>query len=108
MDKKQTIKDLKKYYIKPSSELLVIITSQSRSGMSRRMKVLTKDFQDISYDVAKAIGYTWNDKGILVQGCGMDMTFSLMLSLTYAIYGDKQPKGLMGNGGNCIKWTATY
>ena len=105
---KQTIKNLKKYYIKPSSKLLVVITSQSKSGMSRRMKVLTKDFIDISYDVAQIIDYKWNEKGILVEGCGMDMTLSLMLSLTWVMYGDKKPKGLKGNGGSCIDWSVVY
>jgi len=107
MNQIEAIKKLKTL-VKPNHTLLVNIVSVSRSGMSRRIKVLTKDFIDISYLVAKAIDFSEDTrKGILVIGCGMDMAFSLMDNLTYALYGQKRMKGFKGNGGSCIAWEVT-
>ena len=68
----------------------------SASGMSRIIScfVVTKDgIANISYDVAKIVGWGFkNDKGlygIKVSGCGMDMGFHLIYSLSYCLYKDK-------------------
>lgn len=104
-DKQESIKYLKRN-IKPGGELLVNIISVSKSGMSRRMRVLNNKFIDLSYDVAKVIEWNHSDKGILVSGCGMDMCFHLIQTLSYYLYGNKN-KNFKGNGGTCIKWTVT-
>lgn len=92
-------------YIKPSSKLLIVIKSVSASGMSRRMQVLV-DYCNISRLVADLCGLTMNEKGIRVDGCGMDMTFWLADCITNALYGQDKPKELTGNGGSCLAWSS--
>ena len=85
--------------------LLIVIKSVSRSGMTRRMHVYSlKDHNYLSYYVARAIGWSMNDKGIKVDGCGMNMTLHLADTLTWAIFGKDKPAGLSGNGGSCISF----
>jgi hypothetical protein len=70
------------------------LKSVSASGMSRDMKALTvKDGQivDITWYVAKAcsVGSLKERNGqrvIRVGGCGMDMGFHLVYSLSYSLY----------------------
>ena len=94
--------------VKPSDKIVISIKSVSRSGMSRRMRVYASDLRDISYLVARAIDWSINDKGILVSGCGMDMTFHLADCLTYALYPELKKEfkntAFKGNGGSCIDW----
>lgn len=96
------LKSLKLY----NGKIKIVIKSVSRSGMSRRMRVYTKKDNDISWEVSRAINWPINDVGILIQGCGMDMTLALADHLTYALYGRKcrQMKSLKGNGGGMIDW----
>ena len=103
-EKKEAIEILKRDYIKPEDTLLVVIKSVSKSGMYRRMRVLTSDFSDISYYVARAIDSPLNDVGIGIGGGGMDMCFSLIDDLTWALYGKDKPECLKGNGGSTINW----
>jgi len=110
-EKNKKAKEYLKEYIKPSSRIGITIESVSRSGMTRRMKVYTKDFQNITHLISDLIGWSMNEKGILVSGCGMDMCFHLADTITMAMNWhnyDKgkeyTAKGLKGNGGNCIDW----
>lgn len=96
-----------KKYIKPSSKIIIFITSVSRSGMTRRMKVYTKDLSNITYLVGKLIDWSVNDEGIKVGGCGMDMAFHLADTITWGM-GWKKSKLLKGNGGSCIDWECIY
>lgn len=95
-----------KKFIKPSDTIAIVIKSVSNSGMSRRMRVYSKIMKDITYLVATLCELPNNDKGLLVQGCGMDMTFWLADHLTYSLYGYGKdlPKTLKGNGGKCLDW----
>lgn len=92
-----------KQYIKPSSEILIVIKSVSASGMSRRMRVLTSDFSDISYYVSDLLDLSINENGLLVTGCGMDMTFWLANAITRAMKWENK-KSFRGNGRSCIAW----
>jgi len=86
-------------------KLVIVIKSVSQSGMSRRMDVHTsKDHCWISHPVAVMLGNSVNDKGIRVDGCGMNMAFWLADALTGALFGKDGPAGLKGNGGSCIEW----
>lgn len=110
-EQKEAIGELKANFIIPSSKIIIQITSVARSGMSRRMKVYTEDMNEITYFVARAIDCSRNDMGILITGCGMDMTFWLANALTYALYGKDKPEELKGNGGGscgCIDWKSIY
>lgn len=90
-------------YITTKTKLLIVIKSVSNSGMARRMRVIVgKDFNDISYWIADLCDLSINEKGLLVQGCGMDMTFWLADYITAKLWLDKKPKNLYG----CLAWTS--
>ena len=107
--KQETKKDLLDYYIKPDTTLLIVIKSVSKSGMSRRMRVLTDDLSDITYLVGRLLGLNYKDyTGLLITGCGMDMTFWLADAITHELYGHDQEiikkLNFKGNGGSCLNW----
>jgi len=112
MDKKETrsseARDYLKTIIKPSDTIAIIITHTAQSGMSRRMKVYTKDFRNITGWIAELCDLSMNENGLRIIGCGMDMTFWLANDITKCLYGNKKPKGLKGNGGGCLNWVAIY
>lgn len=98
---------LLKNYIKPTDTIGICIKSVSNSGMARRMRVYTSDFSDITYYIADLIQNPINNTGILVKGCGMDMTFWLANYITIQLWPSKKPKSLKGNGGGscrCLNW----
>jgi hypothetical protein len=71
-----------------------IIRHVSRSGMQRAISVLasTEDggVQDVSWMVARAVGWrlhTHHD-GVKVDGCGMDMGFHLIYTMSQVVHGD--------------------
>ena len=90
-EKKDAIDNIKKNQ-KKGDTLKTIVIKVAPSGMSRRIKVL--DIKDgnpsyWSYYVAKALGYKLKDDGsILVQGCGMDMGFHVVYSLSQTLFND--------------------
>ncbi len=100
---KEARTDLLKYYIKKNTKLLIVIKSVSKSGMSRRMKVLVNNY-NITYLVADLCNLSVNDNGLLITGCGMDMAFWLANHITFCLYGKNKPAWLTGNGGNCLDW----
>jgi hypothetical protein len=81
-----------KQHIKPGDTLYTKIEKVSASGMSRQIKVL--DIKDEtpsywSYYVSKILGYTLKDNGALVvKGCGMDMGFHVIYSLSQTLFND--------------------
>lgn len=98
---------LKGKKIKSTSKLLIVIKSVSRSGMARRMRVLFNN-QDISYWIKDLCDLSMNDSGLLITGCGMDMTFWLADCITYNLWPTtkKSIKSFKGNGGSCLDWQA--
>lgn len=102
-------------YINPSTKLLIIIKHVSGSGMTRRMKVFIGDgkgksshITDITYYIADLCNLRVNDKGLKIQGCGMDMTFWLADYITSKLWPTNKPKELKGNGGGscrCLDWS---
>lgn len=79
-----------KIYKNQFNKFCVSVTSVSSSGLSRRMKIsiLTKkgEMIDITNFTAKVLDWKINDKGILVNGCGMDMCFHTLSSLTNTLF----------------------
>ena len=57
------------------------ITSVSRSGLSRRIKIFAPNFVNLSYYIAVLLDLHYNNKGIRVNGTGMDMIFYLLIRL---------------------------
>src|SRR3990167_1457238 len=91
---------LKGGLINDNSKLLIVIKGVSASGMTRRMRVLVND-RDISYRIADLCDLSINDKGLKVQGCGMNMVFWLADCITRKLWTKEQLptlKGLTGNG----------
>jgi hypothetical protein len=81
-----------KQHIKVGDTLYTKLEKVSSSGMSRQIKVL--DIKDEtpsywSYYVSKILGYTLKDNGALVvKGCGMDMGFHVVYSLSQTLFND--------------------
>lgn len=101
----QQAKDTLKKWIDPKKGIIIVIKSVSSSGMSRRMTVHSHDGSgDLSYLVSEVLGWSSNNKGIQVSGCGMDMTFHLAYCLTRALYTKKEQAKLTGNGSGCLPW----
>ena len=84
------------YKLISGTRVYVSVDSVSRSGMSRNMRVFViNDNQLINatYYVGKALGWTVKDNSygqrvIKVDGCGMDMAFHLVYTLSRVLHGD--------------------
>lgn len=94
----------------PGSTVYTILRHVSRSGMSRRISlraIIDGHPHDLDGRAARACGWTWDrDKGgIRASGCGMDMGFHLVSTLSRVLYpdgfgciGDKCPSNDHSNG----------
>ena len=72
----------------PGSTVQTILRHTSRSGMTRAISPVV-DGEDISWLVVRAVpGFRFDDRygGIKRSGCGMDMGFSLVYTLSQALY----------------------
>ena len=91
---RQTAADDLRAILPPGSTIFPIVTHVARSGMSRSIRFLIvhpRDGQisDISWMIGRALGYNVdrNHGGLRVGGCGMDMAFHVIHSLSYALHG---------------------
>jgi hypothetical protein len=95
--KAESARDLKKL-LKPGDTVKTILRHCSRSGMSRRISCVIArdgDVVDITWDVARAMGdpvkqsgkYV-QDAGLQVSGCGMDMGFHVVSTLSRILFPD--------------------
>jgi hypothetical protein len=79
--------------VKPNEVIYTTVKHVSASGMSRDIavcRVIDGRIQDISYFVSKILDRPLaKNNGVKVAGCGMDMGFHLVYSLSYALF----PKG---------------
>ena len=85
----------------PGSTVHTILRHRSRSGMQHAISIIANS-QEISHLVASAIGSPLDSKwgGIKVGGCGMDMGYSIVHELAYALY----PQGFGCIGEDREKW----
>jgi len=80
--------------LKPGDTVYTVLRSVSRSGMSREIGVLKQradgGFWYPNYAAATVLGYRLNKHGdgLKVSGCGMDMGFHVVYSLSQALFGD--------------------
>ena len=91
MDKKDLERLLKEWFPKGSTAHTTVV-HVARSGMSRHIKVFAisgERIQNVSYYVSKLLDWklTKND-GVFVSGCGMDMGFHLIYTLSRVLYDD--------------------
>lgn len=74
--------------------LYTILRHVSKSGMSRSIDIVSisedGDHYSLTYYAKCIMDYPFDQKngGIKIGGCGMDMGFALIDSLSYAVYGD--------------------
>lgn len=97
-ERQQAIRELRKL-VKPGDTLHTILRHVSRSGMSRRIDVVKMGRNGpryLTWLAAKVLGErtTGNGDGLVVGGCGMDMGFHVVYSLSRALY----PKGFKVSG----------
>ena len=88
--------------LKPGDTVYTTVKHVSRSGMQRSINVffIEKDTPRwLSYWVAKALGWGFDDKreAVKVGGCGMDMGFHLVYELSGLLF----PDGFDCVGGKC-------
>ena len=84
-------KDLKKK-VKKDSEIIVVIHKVSKSGMQRKMSafvIYKKQLVNLNFDIAKLDIARRNDNNhLVVNGCGMDMGFHLVYTLSSILFKD--------------------
>lgn len=91
-------------HVKPGTTVYTVLRHVSRSGMLRHISLLFVEsgkIVDISWYVALALEYKLaRDGGLKVGGCGMDMGFHLVNSLSYALHGteSKGPDAIAAEG----------
>jgi len=82
----------KKYlreWLPSGSTVFTLVRSVSKSGMTRQISVFCiegKEIKNLDWMVAQALDWKIKD-AIYVQGCGMSMTYHLVETLSYALYG---------------------
>ena len=86
--------------LKPGDTVFVTLKHVSRSGMSRVIMpfiIRNNEPRYLGWTVAAATGrtYNWNHDGVNVGGCGMDMGFKLVYTLSRYLF----PEG----GGYALK-----
>lgn len=77
----------------PGSTVHTILRHVSSSGMMRAISpivIKNGESQDVTYWVSRVLGEPIHPKhyGVKMSGCGMDMGFHLVYSLSYALYPD--------------------
>jgi hypothetical protein len=84
-----------KTMLKPGQTVYTVLRHVSRSGMSRTIDLYTFDKkgnkQYLTYNAAKALDYRQNDEGLVVGGCGMDMGFLVVYSLSRVLWRNGAP-----------------
>ncbi len=88
--------------VKPGDTIYTVLRHCSRSGMYRVVDAFVMQDNEprrISYTVAKAIGFRYDERheGVGVGGCGMDVGFEVVYNLGYALF----PKGFDCIGKGC-------
>ena len=85
--------DRLKKWIKPGDTIYTIVTGVARSGMSRTIrffKISDGEILSLDYNVARALGWRIKDRGVHVEGCGMDMGFHAVETLSRILFNDGQ------------------
>lgn len=88
--------------LKPGTKVYTVLRRVSASGMTRHISLFIhgKDgITDITWQVSRFLGDTINRDtgGIVVGGCGMDMGFNLVYTLSWRLF----PNGFKCSGESC-------
>ena len=95
--KKESLENLKKW-VKEGDTIYYIIRNVSSNGMYRHIDFYKFEVDEnkqiqkywLSYHIAKALEYPFKEKtnSVGVSGCGMNMGFSVICNLGYALFDD--------------------
>lgn len=94
MNEKEEARNRLRELLKPGDIVHCILRHVSRSGMFRRISLVKvgKDGSMFHLDgliVRAGLGkFRGRDEGLVAGGCGMDMGFALVYSLSRSLYGD--------------------
>lgn len=93
LDRDYSIEQLLTHYITAGDTVYSILRKVSSSGMTRHYSLVVArngKIDDITYYAAKAIGWTLIEsnghRAIKVNGCGMDMSFHLISTLSAVLF----------------------
>lgn len=80
-------------WIKPGDTVTTVMLNRSRSGMQRTIEAMIcrdGEVQAIGWAVARALDWRFdrNRGGVKVNGCGMDMGFHLVYTLSSVLFPD--------------------
>lgn len=88
----EAVKTLINWGVKDGSTIWAKVVRVSSSGMSRNIRlyiVVDNNIIDITYWAAKALEWRYKgdgyNEGIVVSGCGMDMLYHTVYTLSYSI-----------------------
>jgi hypothetical protein len=77
----------------PGDTVYCVLRHRSRSGMQRVIQLIDirapRYLHFLGYNAAAALGYRYDNEreGVVVGGCGMDMGFHLVSTLSKALFG---------------------
>lgn len=88
-----------KSWVMPGDTIYCVLAHKSASGMRRVIrfykieasaKTGKSETSDLSWNIAKALEYGYDEKkeGVIVNGCGMDMGFHVVYSLSDKLFAD--------------------
>ena len=89
-EQKEAIRALQKW-INPGATVYTVLARVSPSGMYRHLKfliVLDNEIRDITYQVAHILGLKLHSDGAGVRGCGLDVGYHSVTSLSSKLYID--------------------
>lgn len=93
LDRDYAIEHLLTHYVREGATVYTILRKISSSGMTRHYSLLVArngKIDDITYYASKAIGWTLAEstghRAIKVSGCGMDMSFHLVSTLSAVLF----------------------
>jgi hypothetical protein len=93
LDRDYAIEQLLTHYVNAGDTVYTILHSVSTSGMTRHYSLaVARDnkIENITYYAAHALGWSLSEKDghrtIKVQGCGMDMSFHLVSTLSAVLF----------------------
>jgi hypothetical protein len=104
LDRNYSIEQLLTHYVREGDTVYTVIRSVSSSGMSRTMSIkIVRDgrIDDITFNVAHALDYPLvevnGSRAIRVGGCGMDLGFHVVYSLSSVLFAGQDRAGYVLN-----------
>ena len=74
----------------PGSKIYTLEVHTSRSAALRRFRafmVVDGEIEDITWEVAQALGWKMKEGAVVLDGGGMDMSFALVHAVSLALHG---------------------